>query len=377
MLSGVLDSLEACDELELALIVSGTHLDSNFGSTVNEIEADGRHISAIVPMDLTKGDPRALVAATGSLAADLATVVQKLSPDLILVMGDRYELLAVQMVSVVMRIPLAHISGGEITTGAIDEQVRHSITKSAHLHYVANQEFERRILGMGEEPWRVVCSGEPGLDNVPSSPLYTRTDLCQQLGLDPAGRVGLVALHPETGIPGATNLLVSATKSAISNSSGDLGIQWVLTYPNSDLGNAAIVHAWKELEKVSSRIVLIQSLGRARFLSSLSEFDLLLGNSSSGLVEAPSFSMPAINIGNRQRGRPRAKNVLDVDPDAENIVEGIHWALEFDRSIPIENPYGDGRSSPRITEHIKNVLLNMDKETLLVKRFVDDWNDRR
>ena len=367
-----MEELKARPGLDFQLVVTGAHLSDRYGQTSREIEADGFRIDARVPADIEQDDAPALAAAVGRLTAGMAEAFKRLHPDLVLVMGDRYELLAVAAACVLMTIPMGHISGGEVSEGAIDDQIRHAMTKTAHLHFASNALHARRVLQMGEEPWRVCTSGEPGLDALHRMARMSRAELCAGLGLDPDGPIGLVTHHPVTLTPGALAAELEAVDGAMRRAAAERDVRFVITHPNADAGNRAITPVWEQFVADHPGSVLVTSLGHRRYLSALEAFDFMLGNSSSGLVEAPSFNLPAVNIGERQAGRARGSNVIDVEATEAAISAGIGAALAHDRGGPVDNPYGgDGRASARIVDFIEEALRTSTRTQLLRKRFVD------
>jgi UDP-hydrolysing UDP-N-acetyl-D-glucosamine 2-epimerase len=369
LLRPVLAALRDHPEIALQLAVTGSHLARERGQTVREIEADGFTIDATVdaPLDFraAAGVPRAM----GTWTAGFGDVFARLSPDLVVVMGDRYEILAVCAACVAMAIPLGHISGGEVTEGAIDEQIRHAITKMAHLHFVANEIYGARVHRMGEEAWRVCVSGEPGLDTLPTITPTPRAALEADLGLALSLPTALVTFHPVTLEGGQVEQQVEALLTALAKAD----LQYVITYPNADPGSEQIIEALKRfVAGAGHHARLVPNLGRQRYLSLLPHVRLMIGNSSSGLVEAPSFALPVVNVGSRQAGRLRGDNVIDVECRADAILAGIETALARDRSAPCVNPYGDGRASPRIVQHIVNTFRHRSRDAILRKRFVDE-----
>ena len=367
-----MEELKARPGLDFQLVVTGAHLSDRYGQTSREIEADGFRIDARVPADIEQDDAPALAAAVGRLTAGMAEAFKRLHPDLVMVMGDRYELLAVAAACVLMTIPMGHISGGEVSEGAIDDQIRHAMTKTAHLHFASNALHARRVLQMGEEPWRVCTSGEPGLDALHRMGRMSRAELCADLGLDPEGPIGLVTHHPVTLTPDALAAELHAVDAAMRRAARERGVRFVITHPNADAGNRSITPVWERFVADHPGSVLVTSLGHRRYLSALAALDFMLGNSSSGLVEAPSFNLPAVNIGERQAGRARGSNVIDVAAMEGAISAAIGEALGRDRGGPPDNPYGgDGEASARIVDFLEAALTTRSRADLLRKRFVD------
>jgi GDP/UDP-N,N'-diacetylbacillosamine 2-epimerase (hydrolysing) len=367
----LMEDLRSASDFRLQLIVTGSHLSEAHGLTYREIEMDGFDIDATVPIPLDGSDFLSLSKAVGHLTGDLAYAFSTLRPDLVMVMGDRYELLAVLSACILGTIPIAHISGGEITEGAIDDQIRHAMTKAAHLHFVANEVYAARVRQMGEEDWRVCVSGEPGLDNLHRQPIMTSDELSADLGLDLSLPTALVTYHPVTLEIERLDEQMAELLAALENASVQFGLQYVITYPNADLGSDRIVTAWHRFAKARSGRVLVKSMGQRRYLSALRTMSMMIGNSSSGLVEAPSFRMPVVNVGNRQGGRLRGTNVIDTDCNRASVLRAIDHALNWDRSAPCANPYGDGRSSEKVLAHLRQVFSRYDRNRILGKKFHD------
>jgi len=352
----------------LKIIAAAAHLEEQYGLTYREIEADGFKINARIPASFGNYSGKDLATAVGEMTKGFACAFDELKPDVVLVMGDRYELLAVSAACVLMTIPLAHISGGEITEGAIDDQVRHSLTKSAHLHFVANDVYAARLRQMGEEPWRICVSGEPGLDNLHKLVLMNIDELSNNLGMDLSRPTALVTYHPTTLDNEDPDKQIETLLSALKMA----GLQYVLTYPNADAGSPAIIKALQRFcETQGGRAVLFKNLGQNRYLSMLRHAAMMIGNASSGIFEAPSFNLPVVNVGSRQSGRLRATNIVDVSCDANEIRTAIKRALDYDRTSICVNLYGDGQSSPRIRDFVFEAFAARSRTDILHKRFVD------
>ena len=354
-------------DLDLCLLVSGNHLVKEDGLTVQEIEADGFPIAARIPMfdhdrsreGFSKALGRELIGVTEALASQ--------RPDLLLINGDRAELLPLVTAATSLGIPVAHIAGGEITEGAIDDSVRHAVTKLSHLHFPTNELHAQRIRCMGEEPWRITVSGEPALDTIATMPLANKNELESFLDIELADPVVLVTYHPETlGEAGEDSV------AKLIDAMAQVNATYVVTYPNADPGSAGILRQLQAFVDEHPQAVLVPSLGQVRYYSMLHMASAMLGNSSSGLWEAPSFALPTVNVGGRQDGRLRAKNVIDVlDDDAQHIQEALRQALsaEFrDNLKGMVNPYGDGTAIDQIVAVLRKTPLG---PKLLRKKFVD------
>jgi UDP-hydrolysing UDP-N-acetyl-D-glucosamine 2-epimerase len=363
----VLEALRAAPDVTLRLLVGGAHLSPRFGSTVAAIEAAGWPIAARVEM-LEAGDaPRDLAVAAARGVAGFADVFARECLDLLVLLGDRLEMLAAATAALPFALPVAHIHGGEITEGAIDEQARHAITKLAHLHFAAAEPYARRILQMGEEPWRVHCVGAPGLDRLAARAILPRAEIAARLGLALRRPTLLVTFHPVTLEHADTARQVDELAAALAAVDGDV----VISYPGADTAHRAIVERWTALASSRPGTRLAASLGEDVYASLLREADVMVGNSSSGIIEAGSFALPVVNVGTRQQGRLRGPNVVDVGHRRDEIAAGLARALApaFRRGLAgMRNPYGDGAAAPRITEVLRKVELG---PRLVRKRFVD------
>ena len=364
----VLEGVRRASDLELVLFVAGMHLDPTFGSTAGEIEADGFAIDERVPM-LEGGDsPEAIAASTGRGVEGFARAFARQRPDLLVVLGDRFEMLAAAVAALPFALPVAHIHGGEVSEGAMDNQIRHAITKLAHLHFASAEPHARRIAQMGEETWRIHAVGGPGIDRIAATAPLTREALAGELDLPAAGRWLLVTFHPVTLEYRDTAAHVDELLAALEKTDGTL----IVTYPNADTSGWLIMERLEEFAaRHTGRCRLVRNLGERVYLSLLRHADVMVGNSSSGLIEAPSFGLPAVNIGARQRGRLRGANVIDVEPTRDEILHGIETAQTpafRARAREGGNPYGDGRAAPRIVDVLRTVPLDA---RLVQKRFSD------
>ncbi len=363
----LLEALRERSGLVLQLYVAGGHLSPRFGRTVEAIERDGWPITARI--DSTGGSDEAEDVATGAGAAvaGFARAFARGRPELVVLFGDRVEMLAAAVAALVLAIPVAHLHGGEITEGAIDEQARHALTKLAHLHFPAVEVYARRILQMGEEPWRVHCVGAPGLDRFARPPALERAELARRIGLPLRRPTLLVTFHPVTLEPGTAGAHAEELAAALASVEGDV----VITYPGADAAYETVIRRLEALAAARPGTRMVSALGEDGYGALLREADVMVGNSSSGLIEAPTFGLPVVNVGIRQQGRVRAANVIDVGHGREEIAAGIRRALEpgFRESLRgLANPYGDGRAAPRIAEVLASVELG---PRLLRKRFVD------
>ena len=351
------------EDVDLRIIVMASHLSPEFGSTVREIEADGLPIAARLECLLSSDTDVGMAKSIGVGVLSLADTLGAMRPDLLLLIADRSEMLAPAAVALALRIPIAHIEGGEISEGAIDEAVRNALTKMSHIHFTSTPAARGRVIAMGEEPWRVHHAGAPSLDHLQRSPLLGREELERVLGVSLTGPTAVVAYHPVTLLEETT-----AEAEALFAGLSTVEAQLLFCFPNADAGSRWLVERTKRFleERGSGRLFV--NLPALTFWSLLGQVDAMVGNSSSGIMETASFGLPTVNVGLRQKGRERARNVLDVDPQAEAIAEAVRKALEpeFRRSLTgMTNPYGEGLAAERIVQ----VLAGLpDRDTLLFKR---------
>jgi len=351
----VLKAIDARPNLRLSLVVTGMHLSHEFGYTVREIEGDGFKIDARVDMLLSSDTPGAMARSVGLGIIGMAQAWEQLKPDIILLLGDRVEPLAATIAAAYMNIPVAHIHGGDVC-GNIDNPARHAITKFAHIHFPATKKSAERIVRIGEEEWRVHIVGSPGLDMILSEPLLSAEELTRRFRLDLSKPPVLLVQHSvTTQVEEAANQMRETLEAIVK-----LGYPTILIYPNSDAGGRRMIEVIKQYEKYPS-IKIFKSLPRKEYLSLMKVASIIVGNSSSGIVEAPSFGLPAVNIGIRQEGRERGKNIIDVGYNKQEIIEAMEKALtdkEFLREVKkCENPYGDGKTAPRIAEILSQIEI--------------------
>jgi len=345
------------------LIVTGTHLAPGFGMTVHEIERDGFAIAARFEI-LLDSDSAVGTSHTMALAlAGMAGALERLAPDLVLVLGDRYEILAVASATLIARRPLAHIAGGDITEGAYDDAMRHAISKMAHLHFPTNAESARLLVQMGEAPHTVHCVGNPALDAINQVEYLERDAFFARVGLTPRARNILFTYHPVTLSEQAGDIEIARVLGALETLGPEVGI--LVTGSNADTGHGAVRSAIDAFVMRNANVRFVESLGQVLYFNALRQVDAVVGNSSSGLLEAPSFKVPTVNIGARQDGRLRAASVIDCAPQTADIVRAIAAAFAMDCSA-VSNPYGNGQSSARIVAVLENVD---DPAALLRKKF--------
>ncbi len=362
-----LRELAAQPEVELGVFVLGPHLSPEFGTTINEIEGDGFPIKARIECLLSSDTDTGMAKTIGLAILGLADALTAWRPDLLLLIADRYEMLAPASVALALRIPVAHIEGGEVSQGAIDDHVRNAITKLAHIHFTSTETARSRVIAMGEEPWRVHRAGAPSLDHLRRSTLLDRLALESRLSLELArSRTStiLCAWHPAT-ILRDTNAEADAFFAALAHVSGQL----LFVYPNADAGSLALIERTKALAATRPHTQIFVNLDAVTYWSLLGQVDALVGNSSSGIMEAASFALPVVNVGIRQRGRERARNVIDAPAEVATIRDGIERAIgpEFRAGLRgMANPYGDGTAAVTIAR----ILTSVPLESLLIKQAV-------
>lgn len=368
LLYWLMKDIAADPALRLQVAVTGMHLSPRFGHTVDVVARDGFTIDAQVPFDLEDARPAAIARATGLALAGFVDAYERLAPEIVVVLGDRFEILAAAEAAALMHLPLAHIHGGELTEGMLDDAIRHAITKMAQLHFPAADAYARRLVQMGEAPERVFMVGAPGLDHLTRTPLLDRPQLEERLGFAlSGGPLLLVTYHPTTlghDHAWAADQLVQALEQV-----PDARI--ILTGVNADPGNRPMRERFERFAAENpGRVLIRESLGQQNYLSTMRLADAVVGNSSSGLIEAPALRVPTINIGSRQDGRLKAASVVDCAENAGAIAAALAGVLNpaFRAALPAElSLYGQGESSRRI----KDILASVPLDQLLVKRFHD------
>lgn len=364
LLFWLLTDLKADPAFDLQLVVTGMHLAPEFGNTVREIENDGFNISRRVEMLLSGDTPAAIAKSVGLGIIGLSDALEQLNPDIVVVLGDRFEIFAAAQASMIHNIPIAHIAGGDTTEGATDEAMRHAITKMAHVHFATNGESAARLRQLGENPARIYDVGSPGLDHLRRRPLLDRSAFEQALEAPLGARNLLVTFHPVTlqddgGLAEFDELLAALEQL-------DPSIKLWFTLPNADAGGRAMssrLLAWVAAHKDRARAYA--SLGQLRYLSLMANVDAVVGNSSSGLYEAPSLGVPTVDIGDRQLGRLAATSVLHCAAERGAILQAINCAMVLDCKGTL-SPYGDGRATERIIEVLRSMP---DRAELLRKSF--------
>ena len=367
LLRWVMEGIRQSPYLELQVIATGMHLSPEFGLTVKAIEDDGFRVDRKVEMLLSSDTAVGVTKSMGLGMIGFADALAELRPDLVLVLGDRYEIFAAAAAAMIARLPIAHLHGGETTEGAFDEAIRHSITKMAHLHFVAAEEYGRRVIQLGEQPERVFCVGGLGVDNIQRLELLGRPALEAALNFLLGPRNLLITFHPVTLEHNTSAQQMQELLTAL----GDLkDTHLIFTMPNADTEGRVLFQQIQDFCATHPQARAYTSLGQLRYLSCLRHVDGVVGNSSSGLTEAPSFSKGTVNIGDRQKGRLRAASVIDCEPRAAAIAEALNqlFSPDFQAQLTeVTNPYGAGGASAAIVALLEQADLN----SLLKKRFYD------
>jgi len=353
-------------QCQLCLIVGGAHLSPVFGNTISEIEADGFEIRARVPMLLSGDSPEEIAISMGVGVINFVAAYNDIRPDLLVLLGDRFEMLSAAIAALPLRIPVAHLHGGELTQGAMDDSIRHAISKLSHLHFAAAATYGRRLEQMGEEPERIFVTGSPVVDAVLAEQAIPKDELEKELGVELENAL-LVTYHPVTLEHERTEERLSTLLAVLSRLENEI----LFTYPNADMGNAAIIDHLRRFAESRPRTHVFVNLGRRKYHSLKRYVAAMVGNSSSGIMEASIFKLPVVNIGDRQMGRLRTPNIIDVPDEACSIERAIHTVLspQFRKDLSqMEHPYGKGDASKQILQTLKTVPLN---GSLLRKRFHD------
>ncbi len=359
----ILKKIQNSKKLELQLIVTTAHLSSEFGLTYKQIEKDGFFINNKIENLLSSDTKSSIAKSTGLATILLSDSFDRLQPDIVLLLGDRYETHAAATTAMLMNIPIAHIHGGEVTEGAVDEQIRHSITKMSYLHFCSTELYCKRIIQMGEDPSRVFNSGAPGIDNIVNLDLLSKDKLEENLDWKFSSKSALFTYHPVT--LGKND--IPRDLKAILNVLIKTNINVLFTYANADNGGRFInqkIEEFCRLDPIKYKVV--KSLGQLKYLSTMKHTDLLIGNTSSGIIEAASFGKPVVNIGDRQKGRLKGKNVIDCNLDT--LESSINLAISSDFkeiSQNTHNIYGVGIAS--------DIILNelVEQEVFVTKKFID------
>jgi len=358
-----LHDLSRHPEVDLQLIVTGSHLSPEFGVTVGEIERDGLAIAARIECLLSSDTDVGMAKTIGVATLSLADCLGQMRPDLLLLIADRYEMLAPAAVALALRIPIAHIEGGEISEGAIDDAVRNALTKMSHIHFTSTFAARDRAIALGEEEWRVHRAGAPSIDHLRRDTLHTREQVEQQLQIDLQQAITVVAYHPVT-IARDTTREADELFAALQQIAGRI----IFCYPNADAGSRELIERTRQFQQQRPDAHIFVNLPALIYWSLLKNVDLMIGNSSSGIMETPSFALPTVNVGMRQQGRERARNVVDAAPSETDIRAKIAIARspQFCQSLQgMQNPYGDGHAAEKIVKVLTSAPLG---EELLMKK---------
>lgn len=348
----LLKDLDKDPGIELQLIATGMHLSPEFGSTLNVIVQDGFPVAKTVEMLVSGDSSSAVTKSIGLGVIGFADAFAELEPDIVVVLGDRFEIFAAVQAALIARIPVAHIAGGDVTEGAYDDAMRHCITKMSHIHFATSEDSARRIRQLGEDPDRIYHVGSPGIDYIRKLTLLTRRELQEALRVEFGPRNILVTFHPATLESEEPGRQFSEVLSAISSFGSEMGV--IFTKTNADTSGRVINRMIDDYVSQTSNAHCFTSLGQVRYLSLINEMDAVVGNSSSGVYEVPSLKKPTVNIGDRQKGRILAGSVINCAPVAGDIRAAVEKAFSMD-CTGVENPYGDGHASEKIAKVLKSI----------------------
>jgi len=367
LLRNVIKLIKSEPTMQLQIIATGSHLTEKFGSTYKEILNDGINIDFKIDILDEVINEQTIAIAMGKVQAEVSKVLQETKPDLLLVLGDRYEILSVVIAALLCKIPVAHIHGGEVTTGAFDDSIRHAITKMSHLHFVATEKSKKRVLQLGEEPETIFNFGGLGVDAILSNKYVSKDELQKLTGIKFREKNLLITYHPETISRKSPSEQIRILLNALAKKNE---INFIFTGVNADPGSDEITNEIKKFVELRSNAIYYPSLGQRNYLSTILYCDGVVGNSSSGILEVPSFKKATINIGNRQLGREMAESVINCELDSGSIVKSIDEIYSKNFKVvlsKVSNPYGRGGASLKIFEEIKK----SDLSNLVVKSFHD------
>lgn len=369
LLMPLMKAVQKDDNFQLQLLVTGMHLSPEFGLTYQQIERDGFAIDEKVEMLLSADSASSIAKSTGLGMIGYTDALVRLQPDWVVVLGDRYEIFAATTTAFVLRIPIIHLAGGEVTEGATDDAMRHAITKMSYLHFTSTDEYKRRVEQLGETPDRVFNVGAIGLDNILQMDLLSREALSESIQFDLSNPYLLVTFHPVTLESQSSETQFQAFLAAL-DAFPDLKV--LITLPNSDADGRVIISMIQDYVKENAhRVAAYTSLGQLRYLSAMKHAVAVVGNSSSGIVETPAFKIPTVNIGDRQRGRARVASIIDCPTDTKAIIEAIAQAISpsfQEHCQSVGNLYGDGHT----TERIMTVLQKVSSEAVDLKKVFYD-----
>lgn len=356
LLSPIIHALQECGELEVRVVVTGAHLSPEFGLTYQEIEKDGIQIDRKIEILLSADTPSAISKSMGMALIGFADYFAERRPDALVVLGDRYETLAVCCAAMNERIPIIHLYGGEATEGAVDEVIRHAITKLSFLHLTSTEEYRRRVIQLGEDPQRVFVVGAIGIENAIKMPLLSKEELEAELNFKLHRPYAVITFHPVTLENNSAERQCKELMKALERHSE---MNYIITKANADADGRIINKLLDDFALTHDNVAVFESLGSVKYLSALKYADMAIGNSSSGLLEVPSFKIPTVNIGDRQKGRLKAESVIDCAPSEISISQAIDRASSEafkDKCGTVKNPYGDGDTSSKVVGVIRRMM---------------------
>ncbi|WP_010097579.1 UDP-N-acetylglucosamine 2-epimerase [Ornithinibacillus scapharcae] len=369
LLKPIMKRLTNVPEFDVRIVVTGAHLSPEFGLTYHEIEHDGFSIDNRIEMLLSADTSAAISKSMGVALISFADYFERLKPDILIVLGDRYETLAVCIAAMNQKIPIAHLYGGETTEGAVDESIRHAITKMSYIHFTSTESYRRRVIQLGEQPDRVFCVGATGIENILNEDIMSKRDLESSINFKLDKPHAIVTFHPVTL---ENNHSAEQFQAILDVCKRYQDMYFIFTKANADANGRIINKMIDSYIEENNHAIAFTSLGIKRYLSALKYSVMVIGNSSSGLIEAPSFGIPTINIGDRQKGRLKASSIIDCKPTIDDIQRAFDLALSKKfRSLSktTVNPYGDGNTSDKVTSTLKKFLL--DEKISLKKKFYD------
>lgn len=363
----LLNEIVSSSDFNLNLIVTGMHLEEKYGMTINEIMNSGFEITHKVKMNYLDDTPHGVAEAIASGVSGFSKLFKNYKPDYLMLLGDRFEMLSAAVAAIPFNIPIIHLHGGETTEGQIDEVIRHSLTKMSHIHFASTEIYKKRIAQLGEEEWRVFYSGAPSLDELATMSYQSRDELEKQLQVDFSLPTVIATFHPETLNFENTEFQATQFLEALA----ELNLQTIITFPNADTSGSVIINLINDYAKRFKHFRVVPNLGKVRYFSILKLSSIMIGNSSSGIIEAASFKLPVINIGDRQRGRVAGRNVIHVAHDKSEILKAAKVALENKSNgslDEISNPYFKSNAAKSILDGIRTTF---NRKNLIIKKFED------
>lgn len=362
-LKGVIRGLNLRPDTQTRIIATGTHLSLDHGETYKEIQGEGFQIAHKIKLDLSDDSPHGVSRAMADATAGFSGLFASEKPDWLVVIGDRYEIFSAVQAALIHKIPTAHLGGGDVTEGAIDDSIRHAISKMSHLHFVSNEIASRRLISMGENPANVHVTGSTTIDSLLEAKKVDRADFFNEIQFNPKEKNFIVTFHPETLSENPPEKQMKALLDALTTFLPKVNI--LFTRPNADSGNREISRLIDQFVEKHPETKVVASLGQNRYANALRHFDVIIGNSSSAIYETPTFLKPSVNIGDRQKGRVLASSVVQTIAEKDEISKAIAYSLTLDCS-QVKNPYGDGHASERIVDLLLKIR---DPKKLLRKSF--------